>query len=83
MEPGQSFVFPKSPNEVPFFWNIRGLTTDPFRLGLTRSILSFKIDLVIIVEPWISCGKFPAKWLSRLGLKMFAMIDRDLYLPNI
>lgn len=60
-----------------------GVVNTSSKLALRRFPLLFKPDLAILVEPWMDFEKFLAKWIQRLGLKMFAMNNKGNLLPNI
>lgn len=65
------------------FWNNRGLTNQPSKLDLKNFIISNKLDIVIVIEHWMSFQDFPSRWLERLGLKLFSLNIRDSLNPNI
>lgn len=65
------------------FWNLRGVANPPTRLALQNLIKTNKPDFVLLAEPWMDFNKFPAKWLQRLGLKLFALNNRQNLLPNL
>lgn len=65
------------------FWNIRGIVNNSSRLALKRLIFVNKLDMVMIVEPWVDFSSFLKRWLKNLNLKMFAMNYRQSLLPNL
>jgi hypothetical protein len=65
------------------FWNIRGLANAPSKLALKRLINQNQPDIILISEPWILYEQFPRRWLHRLGLKLFAVNNRNNLTPNL
>jgi len=65
------------------YWNIRGIANSPSRLALRRLIIQNKPDFVFLAEPWMSYNAFPANWLYRLNLKIFALNTRPYNLPSL
>src|SRR4051812_14460600 len=65
------------------YWNARGLANSPTKLALKRIIAVNKPDFVFISEPWMDVRKFPFRWLHRLGLKLFAVNEKDGLDPNL
>jgi len=65
------------------YWNVRGIANSPSRLALRRLINLNNPDFVFLAEPWMNFNAFPATWLTRLNLKIFAFNSRDNNLPNL
>ncbi|XP_058770393.1 uncharacterized protein LOC131644024 [Vicia villosa] len=65
------------------FWNVRGIANSPTKLALKRLIRVNHPDFVFISEPWMEVKNFPFRWLHRLGLKLFAVNERDGLDPNL
>ncbi|XP_058783905.1 uncharacterized protein LOC131658652 [Vicia villosa] len=65
------------------FWNVRGIANSPTKLALKRLINVNKPDFVFISEPWMDVKKLPFRWLHRLGLKLFAVNERNGLDPNL
>ncbi|XP_058776647.1 uncharacterized protein LOC131650967 [Vicia villosa] len=65
------------------YWNVRGIANSPTKLALKRLIRVNKPDFVFISEPWMDVKDFPFRWLQRLGLKLFAVNNRDGLDPNL
>jgi len=65
------------------FWNVRGIANSPSKLALKRLLKHNKPNFLFIVESWISYDTFPQRWLARLGLKLFAVNNRNNIIPNL
>ncbi|XP_058761813.1 uncharacterized protein LOC131635226 [Vicia villosa] len=65
------------------YWNVRGLANSPTKLALKRLIRVNKPDFVFIFEPWMEVKDALIRWLHRLGLKLFAINNKDGLDPNL
>jgi len=65
------------------FLNLGGLANSPTRLAFKNFIKTHKSDFVLLAEPWMDFSKFPINWLHGLGLKLFALNNRQHLLPNL
>lgn len=65
------------------FWNAKGLANLDTRLVLRNLIISNKPDFIFISEPMILLDDFPARFWSRMNLKVFAVNSRGNLIPNL
>jgi hypothetical protein len=66
-----------------FYWNLRGLANKPTKLALKKLIFKHNPDICFLAEPWIHVSNISQRWLNNLGLKIFAVNDRNNLIPNL
>jgi hypothetical protein len=65
------------------YWNVRGLANSPTKLALKNLLSLNKPDFCFISEPWLNISRISNSWWNRFGLKVFAVNNRNILLPNL
>lgn len=65
------------------YWNARGLGNLPTRLVLKKLCDSHKPDFLFLAKLWIAFDQFPSTFWKKMGLKLFAVNNREPTIPNL
>lgn len=59
------------------YLDVGGFVNSLLKLALKRLIYVHKPCIFFITEPWMTFDDFPPRWLTRLGLKLFAVNNKN------
>lgn len=66
-----------------FYWNLRGLANSPTKFSLKKLLVKFKPDICFLSEPWMPISNLSQRYLNDLGLKVFAVNNRNNLLTKL